>query len=117
MHQRRILRIAKPHSPQPTKLATCYAAQRMDSYWRQVGESCFSKLLRKMKLKVPDESILDKRNRSHHGQQGRRVLSVVVGSNGRDEPGIYIAALAAAGLDYRQQTLDESTARCGLRAE
>jgi transposase len=28
--------------------------------WRQAGESCFSKLLRKLKLKVPDESILDK---------------------------------------------------------
>jgi hypothetical protein len=28
--------------------------------WRQAGESCFSKLLRKLKLKVPDQSILDK---------------------------------------------------------
>jgi len=28
--------------------------------WRHAGESCFSKLLRKLKLKVPDQSILDK---------------------------------------------------------
>jgi hypothetical protein len=28
--------------------------------WRQAGESCFRKLLRKLKLKVPDQSILDK---------------------------------------------------------
>lgn len=28
--------------------------------WRAAGESCFSKLLRKLKLKVPDQSILDK---------------------------------------------------------
>jgi hypothetical protein len=28
--------------------------------WRQVGESCFSKLLRKLKLKVPEQSIVDK---------------------------------------------------------
>jgi transposase len=28
--------------------------------WQQAGESCFSKLLRKLKLKVPDQSILDK---------------------------------------------------------
>ncbi len=28
--------------------------------WRDAGESCFSKLLRKLKLKVPDQSILDK---------------------------------------------------------
>jgi hypothetical protein len=27
--------------------------------WRHAGESCFSKLLRKLKLKVPDQSILD----------------------------------------------------------
>jgi hypothetical protein len=27
--------------------------------WQQVGESCFSKLQRKLKLNVPDESILD----------------------------------------------------------
>ena len=26
--------------------------------WREAGESCFSKLLRKLKLKVPDQSIL-----------------------------------------------------------
>jgi hypothetical protein len=29
-------------------------------HWRVAGESCFSKLLRKLKLKVSDESILDK---------------------------------------------------------
>jgi transposase len=29
-------------------------------HWRQAGESCFHKLLRKLKLKVPDQSILDK---------------------------------------------------------
>ena len=29
--------------------------------WRQAGESCFSKLLRKLKLKVPDQSIQDAR--------------------------------------------------------
>ena len=29
-------------------------------FWRHAGESCFSKLLRKLKLKVPDQSILDK---------------------------------------------------------
>lgn len=28
--------------------------------WRHAGESCFSKLLRKLKLKMPDQSILDK---------------------------------------------------------
>jgi len=28
--------------------------------WHQAGESCFSKLQRKLKLKVPDQSILDK---------------------------------------------------------
>jgi hypothetical protein len=28
--------------------------------WRHAGESCFSKLLRKLKLKVPEQSILDK---------------------------------------------------------
>ena len=28
--------------------------------WRGAGESCFSKLLRKLKLKVPDQSILEK---------------------------------------------------------
>jgi hypothetical protein len=28
--------------------------------WRQAGESCFRRLLRKLKLKVPDQSILDK---------------------------------------------------------
>jgi hypothetical protein len=28
--------------------------------WRQAGESCFRKLLRQLKLKVPDQSILDK---------------------------------------------------------
>jgi transposase len=28
--------------------------------WRHAGESCFSKLLRKLKLKVPDQTILDK---------------------------------------------------------
>jgi hypothetical protein len=28
--------------------------------WRQAGESCFRKLLRKLKLKVPDQSILDR---------------------------------------------------------
>jgi transposase len=28
--------------------------------WRQAGESCFSKLLRKLKLKVSDQSVLDK---------------------------------------------------------
>ena len=28
--------------------------------WRQVGQSCFSKLLKKLKLKLPTESILDK---------------------------------------------------------
>jgi transposase len=28
--------------------------------WRQAGESCFSKLLRKLKLQVPDQSLLDK---------------------------------------------------------
>jgi hypothetical protein len=27
--------------------------------WRQAGQSCFSKLLRKLKLQVPDQSILD----------------------------------------------------------
>ncbi len=27
--------------------------------WREAGESCFSKLLRKLKLKAPDQSILD----------------------------------------------------------
>jgi hypothetical protein len=28
--------------------------------WQQAGQSCFTKLLKKMKLQAPDQSILDK---------------------------------------------------------
>ena len=56
-------------------------------------------------------------NRSHRGQQGRRVLSAVVGLNRGEEPGKDVAALATAGFDHREQTLDELTARRGLRAK
>ena len=38
-------------------LANVIAAIKL---WQRTGESCFSKLLRKLKLKVPDQSILDK---------------------------------------------------------